>query len=416
MTPLDFSNFSVLFERIFALWSPFLNSFLNNAEYWGFVILGAWFVNLWLKYVRAKWISDIKWVTLEVKLPKEIFKGPIAMEVMLNAFYQIASGTWYDQFFKGRLKVWFSLELVSIDGGVHFFIRTNAIYKDLIEAQIYAQYATAEVYEVPDYTAYVDYKGKEGEWTLWGAEFGLTKEDAYPIKTYVDFNLDKEGVKEEYKTDPITSVIEFLGSLKKDEQVWIQILVQATGKRLKKPGKWFEKRDWKDEGQDLIEKIIKKGKKRSGGEDGGPALLTKVENNQIEAIGRSVSKIGFDCGIRGIYLAKEKAFNASNIFSLLGAFRQYSSNELNGFKPTFVTSFKYPWQDFREIRVTGLKKAIFDAYKRRSYFYLPYKRKPFVLNTEELATIYHFPGKVSETPTFGRVVSKKAEPPADLPI
>jgi len=106
----------------------------------------------------------------------------------------------------------------------------------------------------------------------------------------------------------------------------------------------------------------------------------------------------------------------SNIYSLLGAFRQYSSNELNGFGVSHATSYDYPWQDYKDIRATKLKKKIFDAYKRRSYFYLPYKKKPFVLNAEELATIYHFPGGVAETPTFGRVVSKKAEPPANLPI
>jgi hypothetical protein len=47
---------------------------------------------------------------------------------------------------------------------------------------------------------------------------------------------------------------------------------------------------------------------------------------------------------------------------------------------------------------------------------MPYQRTPFVLNTEELATIYHFPGRVAETPTFGRIEAKKGEPPSNLPI
>ena len=408
-----FSGFEELFTKVFAIWKPIVSS----AEYWAPVVLGFVFANLWMRYVRTRWISNIKWVMLEVKLPKDIYKSPLAMEVVLNALYQTPSGQWFDHIFKGRVKNWFSLELVSIDGNVHFFIRTNEIYKDIIEAQIYGQYPTAEVYEVPDYTKYVDYKGKKGEWSLWGMEYSLTKEDAYPIKTYVDFGLDKESVKEEYKTDPITSTLEFLGSIGKDEQIWIQILVQPTGKRFKKPGKWFGKRGWKEEGEELIEDIIKKARSRRGGSsENAPVILTKIEENVITAIERNISKLGFDCGIRGVYLSKGSAFNVSNIFSLLGSFRQYSSNELNGFKPSNTTSFDYPWQDYKDVRVTKLKEKIFDAYKRRSYFYLPYKKKPIVLNTEELATVYHFPGGVAETPTFGRVTSKKAEPPANLPI
>ncbi len=406
-------SFTELLVRTFEIIKPIL----DNIEYWLPFVLGWLFLNIWLRYVRAKWISNIEWTILEIKLPQELFKTPLAMEVVLNALYQSGMGVWNEWYFKGRVKNWFSLELVSIEGEVHFFIRTNKVFKNTIEAQIYSQYPTAEVYEVPDYTRRVDFKGKEGEWSLWGMEYVFTKEDAYPIKTYVDFGLDKEGTKEEYKTDPITSTLEFLGSIGKDEQVWIQILVQSTGKRFKKPGKWFGKRDWKDEGEDLIEDIIKKARNRRGGSsENAPVILTKIEENIITAVQRNISKLGFDCGIRGIYLSKGEAFNVSNIHSLLGAFRQYNSNELNGFKPNNTTSFDFPWQDFKDIRVTKLKKSMFDAYKKRSYFYLPYKQKPFVLNTEELATIYHFPGGVAETPTFGRITSKKSEPPVNLPI
>jgi len=42
--------------------------------------------------------------------------------------------------------------------------------------------------------------------------------------------------------------------------------------------------------------------------------------------------------------------------------------------------------------------------------------KPYILTTEELATIYHFPGSVSTTPNLNRVPSKKAEAPSNLPL
>jgi hypothetical protein len=66
-------------------------------------------------------------------------------------------------------------------------------------------------------------------------------------------------------------------------------------------------------------------------------------------------------------------------------------------------------------REAGKKTKILDAFRQRSYFYMPYDRKAFVLNTEELPTIFHFPGRVAETPTFGRIEAKKGEAPTDLP-
>jgi len=62
------------------------------------------------------------------------------------------------------------------------------------------------------------------------------------------------------------------------------------------------------------------------------------------------------------------------------------------------------------------KKNIFDLYRKRSFFYPPHSRTPMVFCSEEIATMYHFPGGVSETPSFGRVESKKSGPPVNLPV
>ena len=68
-----------------------------------------------------------------------------------------------------------------------------------------------------------------------------------------------------------------------------------------------------------------------------------------------------------------------------------------------------------------MKKNLLECYKKRLYFYPEfspkhYHVKHFVMTTEELATIYHFPGGVVRTPTFGRITAKKVEPPPNLPI
>ena len=120
--------------------------------------------------------------------------------------------------------------------------------------------------------------------------------------------------------------------------------------------------------------------------------------------------------MRIIYLAEKDKFRPANITAMTGITRQFHSNNLNGFKAYSMTDYSLPWQDYKDIRVNKLKRRMLKAYKLRSYFYQPYQKKWFVINTEGLATIFHLPGSVSQTPTFARITSKKAEPPSNLPI
>jgi len=321
----------------------------------------------------------------------------------------------------------FSLELISIEGNIHFLVRMRKSFKRFFETQVYAQYPSAEVYEVPDYVHAVPFAEEDSDWDIWGAEFTLSKPDPYPIKTYIDYGLDKDQF-EEKKVDPITPMLEFLGSLGKGEQIWFQIMVRANRGKKDRTSPW--KRDWHDEAQELIKQIIEKAKDRGGsapeeGDDYSFTMLTDGERNLIKAIERNVAKHGFDCGMRGIYLAHKDFYDKSNIPGLFGVIKQYSSEELNGFRPIRYTDIDYPWQKYVDIstrpislkgaRVSRMKWTLFDSYRRRGWFFPPYERKPFVLNTEELATIFHIPGQVSETATLGRIQSQKAEPPQNLP-
>jgi hypothetical protein len=278
----------------------------------------------------------------------------------------------------------------------------------LVEAQIYAQYPDVEITEVDDYAKMAFVDGFEKEWGCWGTEFGLTEEDAYPIRTYVDYGLHETMTKEEQKTDPLTSFLEFLGSLREGEQVWFQILIRATKKK------------WQDEGKKLVEKLMKEAgvlpkseKPKEGTMEMGILKLTPGQTEVIKAIERDVSKLGFDTGIRGLYLARNDRFNPTNIASLVGVMKQYNAMNLNGFEPVNSTKVDYFFKQKREAKK---KIKMLDAFRQRSYFYMPYDRKAFVLNTEELATIFHFPGRVAETPTFGRIEAKKGEAPTNLPI
>ena len=405
--PNDFLTTTLdLLARTAVIWAPFV------------LFAVAW--KKWVKFIHLEYVlTKIKWVLLEVRVPKEVNKSPLAMELVLaNAFYQTGgTGTWFARWWLGKVRNFFSLEIVSIEGRISFLIRAPEMFRKLIESQIYAQYPQAQISDAVDYTQMVPAYKKDNGWKIWGCEFVLTQHDAYPIKSYVDYGLDKAigTLEEEQRIDPITSMLEFMGSLHKDEQVWFQIVIRAATDRFDDPKKWLKKRGWKDESRDVINDLLKKYK----GEKDKPAekLMTKGMEENIKSMERHLNKLGFDCGIRAIYLAKNDVFDAAHIQGLLSSVKQYNSNELNGFKPfgDSVTDFDYPWQNFLG-SLEEKKAELFNSYKLRSFFTPPYSRKPFVLSTEELATIYHFPGRVSETPSFARIESKTAEPPTNLPI
>jgi hypothetical protein len=124
--------------------------------------------------------------------------------------------------------------------------------------------------------------------------------------------------------------------------------------------------------------------------------------------------------MRVVYTAPLDIFDKMKGGGLIGSMRQFGSKNLNGIKPDkFMSGGEFPWSDFRGKKERENKKTHIEAYKRRSFFNVPYKHlngKPYVLTTEELATIFHFPGSVATTPTLTRVSSKKAEAPANLPM
>ena len=272
--------------------------------------------------------------------------------------------------------------------------------------------------------------------------------------------MDKDP-KEEFKIDPITPVLEYLGSLGVGEQAWIQIGVRAPGKdtdkkfptdpkeleKFRKDNKlkWYQnslKVDWTDAAKDDIKKLTKRDKKVDKENPSNPAemKLTKQEIEKVDAVERGLSKLAFDTCIRVVYLAKKDVFSPANSAGLTGVFKQYNTQHMNSFESK-SPQVKYALQDKGGLRVEADKKKIFEQYKSRSFFYpqfIPigasshhtswktnaFKLKkdqykptvPFIMTIEELATIFHFPGDTATTSNVSRIEAKKVEAPSNLPI
>ncbi|MEI7463227.1 MAG: hypothetical protein WCK03_02410 [Candidatus Taylorbacteria bacterium] len=389
------------------------------------VILLVIFRELWVNYVRAKNFLSLKYCVVEIKLPKDTFKSPLAMEVFFTALHNGADGNFIAQYWKGETRPWYSMELVSIEGQVKFMMWMEERRKTNLVSALYSQFPNIEVRDVEDYSRSVHYDPKTMK--IWASDFKFVKEDPYPIKTYVDYGLDKDP-KEEFKVDPMLPLLEFLGSVGPNQQIWIQIPIIAHKNDQRLPGHIFKRGDlWKDRAADIInEMMIRDPKTKVSGavndETGYSKMptLSKGEQETVMALERSVSKYAFDCGVRAVYIAKKDMYNAPfGIGGVVGSLKQFGAEGFNGFKPngaTWLQQFDYPWQDFMNIRKNRQSRLVLAAYKRRSYFYEPFKSKPLVMNVEELATVYHFPGSVSQTPTLERLPSKKSQAPSNLPI
>lgn len=380
----------ILAAKFSLLWLPFLMAFL----WW----------ETYLYYIRAKWLKENKTVIFEIKLPREVFKSPMAMELVITALHQPSAGTLIDQYIKGRVPAVFSLEIASIGGKIHFYIQGPDFFRNIIESAVYSQYPEAEVYEVDDYTRAVDFGSAGTAWDLKGVEFQFTAEDPYPIKTYVDYGLDKDP-KEEFKIDPLTSLLEFMGSLGPNEQIWSQLMITAAPKT------------WKDVVQKELDKLLKRDKPKKEGETNwGEFALSSGEREKVKAVEKSLAKLAFNSGLRVLYLGRDGAVKIPTYVGVLTNYKQFGAQNLNGFKPNLTASYDYFWQDPTGYFLKKKKLQFFRNYLYRCYQYPPASKKPLVMTTEELATLFHIPGQVATTPTLERIPSKRGEPPANLPI
>ena len=167
--------FSIALRFLFSSWPVWVPLILINL---------AW--RVWLDYVRRAWISKQGYVFLEIRLPKDVAKSPAAMELVLQGIWENANiSTPADAFWEGKLREWFSLEIVSIGGQVRLFIWAFPRWRKIIESRIYAQYPEAEVFEAKDYALDLKYD-PDKTMNAWGVNTALVKPDAYPIKTYIE--------------------------------------------------------------------------------------------------------------------------------------------------------------------------------------------------------------------------------------
>lgn len=403
----------------------FIPLFISLLINWWWIILPPVlffiFLEFWLYYIKTVYISGVSWTILEISVPREVYQTPKAIENIFAALHSISvPPEFLEKYWKGKIQDYLCFEMVGENGKSHFYIRTPSGLKGYISSQIYAHYPKAEIKEVPDYIDSVSKSAPDTHYDLWGTEMILTKNDGYPIRTYLEF----EETIEEKRIDPISSLMESFSQLKDGEQIWIQILIkpiygwEKEGEALvnKLIGKKISpKKNWLDDFLNIIVDIISPaGGKTAEKKESAPSQMQHLSPGQkevVEAIEKNISKIGFLTAIRTVYVAKKDIFNRANISAIIGFFKQFNTLNLNGFRPNSDVSPRIKFPIFRKQREYARKRNVYMGYRLR----LPAK-KNFTFNTEELATLFHFPATVVQAPSTPRVEAKKAEPPSNLPI
>ncbi len=407
--------------------------------HWGWVALLVLIVMaIYSKFINARrynYIMNEKYILLAIDVPKEIVANLRAVEQIFAHLHGIdTNADFIEKYWEGEMQLSISLEIISIDGYIQFIIRTPEKYRDLVEAAIYAQYPEAEITEVEDYVNKLELEFPNEEYDLYGTEWKLAAKECYPILTYPFF---EHSLSQEL-ADPMASLLEVFSRLANGEQIWLQLVLSPEDKGDK----------WRAEGKKIIKKILGEKVKSGTGdlmyfprqvlhgltesltasivpptalEEGiGTASekserirLSPRERTTVEAIENKISKIAYRVKMRTLYMAPKEVFSKSKgDRPVRGALKQFTATDLNSFKQDkrYRTRAKY-W--FKKTRLTWRRRKILRRFRLRWNSALS---TGFIMTTDELASVYHFPTETVKAPLIKKIESRKKEPPSGLPI
>lgn len=287
----------------------------------------------------------------------------------------------------------FTFEIVAHGDKISFYVTVPAAMHAFVEEQIHAQYPDAQIDEVPDYNLF------SPTGVILGSHLALRRPSYFPIKTYRKLDSDsmnaltnalskvdgKDGVAIQYvcRSAPKTWRTEGLRIARAMQQG--KKLAQATG------------------GKNLLFDVGKglkdAAKTSSSSKDKKPEdayRLSPLEEEMVKGLEEKASRAGLDVNIRVVVSAGSPDAAQRYLNDVLNAYGQFNIYEYgNGFQqvtPRFQSAIVRPF--------------IFRTFD---------ERVRIVLNSEEMATLFHFPLPTTETPKINWLLSRRALPPSNLP-
>ncbi|MCL5008799.1 MAG: type IV secretion system DNA-binding domain-containing protein [Patescibacteria group bacterium] len=351
-----------------------------------------------------------EWVFLEIQVPKEASEDKDKQKTAEEKKNLIAVA---EQLFttlsesgshKGWLlgKDYYSFEIACTDKKISFFINCPKHLQELVEKQLQAQYPAAFLEQVKGYNPFQ--KGGQVE----ACELELAKQYVYPFRTYKTM-----------ETDPLNSITNAMSKLQEDEGAAVQFIISPAGTTWQGRPRHMALEIQQGKNPELVERGhlyrfmrgilsgfsanlagVKKNSQQNFGNRKdlsgfySPIQLTPMQQEIVKKLEEKASRPGYRVNVRLVVSSKIPGNTSLHMQTLAAAFLQYSMPPFNGLR--------------LKKRKTGdiLKDFIFRIFREADRN---------ILNTEELASLWHLPTPFIETPNIKWLMSKKAPPPINIP-
>ena len=315
-----------------------------------------------------------------------ISKAQVMYSILSSTFAKGAKSNLYGQRH-------FSMEIIAKDGFIKYYAVVPSVLTETVKQAVQSAYPTARVEEKVEDNIFEGGAGVNG---VAGAELTLNKEYYLPIATYEDTKRDAE-----------TAILTTLSTVAKNEGAAVQILFRPA------------QNNWSEGAKEHIESIQKGEKTKTVGAGFGQFAIdlirapwevpdmhethketvpiTQVKQDEMAAIANKMRYPAFETLIRIVASSASKQRSEAITGGIISAFSQFNSPELNGFK---ANTLKDP------------KKLVID-YEFRDF---PLKTTKNILNSVELASIFHLPEQSAiPTSSVERQLTKQVDGPAKLP-
>jgi hypothetical protein len=282
----------------------------------------------------------------------------------------------------------FAFEIIGTQGLVYFYAAVPVTLVEVVKQAVVSAYPTARLEEAEEHNIF----NQLGKITsTFGGELSLKESFAYPIATYQDL-----------KRDAMQSLLNALSGLGKEDGVGIQLIMRPADPAWRKEASSVaaEKRGGANKGGDSPQVWLKhlliafiKTPPESANES---KPLSSLDQSVVDSIEDKTRHPGYEVIIRVIASSNVSQRAQSILNNVTAAFSLYDAPGKNGFKYT-------PAKDMESF-VTSYILRFFPSKKSRN-----------ILNSIELATLFHFPDENNiPTSQLERQGSRQVDGPRNI--